>query len=138
MDVTDFLQLHLANSNAVDSLWNIYITLHLALIGALYAFEKLQHLSRKEYAVFAVAYLAYSYINARAKWEAYRLLAAIEEKTQELVIAEDSTSSFSMYYAELDYGGREYVMLIIHICSAFFLAWIAREKYRNYEKAKSD
>ena len=122
-DSVTLINLFIATCNQIDSLWQFFVTVHLALVAALYGIERLRRLKNLEIIIFSTAYLLFSCINIRAKLDIYRLLIAIDKEI-DINIKESNLEILRRYFSGVEYDDRVLVLLAVHIFSALAIATV--------------
>ena len=115
MDLGDALSVYVATAQNIDSLWNFFITIHLALLGGYFYFK--DHLNYAVGLIIGISYVVFAIINARAKYLVYKFLEAL---TNDIATLSQQTGleHVSHFFRTIDYSDRAVIALIIHAVTA--------------------
>ncbi len=130
------IDLFIATGDQLDSLWQFFVTVHLALIASLYGIERLNHLKNIEVILFSLAYLVFSLINVRAKHDSYNLLISLENIITKVTLSGKYTE-LQDYFNDLVYSDRLIILWGVHFFSAIAIYAILRTR-KNHENLENN
>jgi hypothetical protein len=89
MSVYELLDVLASNYAKIDGLWNFFITIHLAILGALFLMPR--RVSLPERGVALLAYAAFSFVNRSALIDSYDYQRTVLNEIARLKVAPDQT-----------------------------------------------
>ena len=123
----ELFQLFSMSGQKLDALWEFFVTIHLAIFGALFLFHKIK---RHQIIILIISYLTFSLINIRAKIHEYDIYKSflIELKSNNL----DATPAIKKFILNYSVDDRVIITVTIHLLALLFLLYLLKEsKTRN-------
>lgn len=126
----------IAIGDQIDSLWQFFVSVHLAIIASLYGIERLNNLRTIETILFGFGYIIFSLINMRAKQQAYGLLINIENEINSSSSGLSIYPFLSEYFSNSSYDDRLLILWIVHAFAGISIVIILlfRHPSRRVEK----
>lgn len=121
MDVSEFVNSYVATGQKIDSLWNFYVTVHIA-IASLLLLSRGRKINGLIVLVLTVGYLGFSFINWRAKEIEYTLMQALIEAITSM---DTQSVVLNNFFDEQNYSDRSMINIGIHVFSIFSIAIVA-------------
>lgn len=133
MNQHDLLQLFIAAGAPIDTAWNMFIVVHITLLGGIYAMKR--RMTGLERIFVALLYSVFAYINWKALTGAYALYDTI---LLDIRAAGQGASLYrhtSEFLAAYSLGDRAILVAIVHACAwVLVMAFIATEKLMPHKK----
>lgn len=116
MELHELISLFSQAGQKLDSLWQFFVTVHLAIYGALFVFHKM-----KGHQIFItiISYSAFSAINLRAKIEEYLLYKAFLDEIKD--VSKDKLVYVNEFFSQYNIDDRFWITYSVHIVSFIFL-----------------
>jgi len=130
MNLFELMQIFSMSSGKIDSLWEFFVTVHLAIFGGLFIYKKLK---TDQLCIALISYIAFSLINLRAKIQEYKLYESLlfEIKGMKFQQIQNLNNFFSNY----DISDRFLITYAVHIFSFVAFLYLL---YRSLDKINSD
>jgi hypothetical protein len=113
------MQLFSLSGQKIDALWQFFVSIHIAIYGALFVFHRIKV---HQIVVSVILYIAFSIVNIRAKANEYELYEALLNEIKDNNIKGNiHLNSFISNYSVDD---RIMITIIIHIVSFVFLIYL--------------
>ena len=138
MPAESILESIIAIGDKIDTLWNMFIGIHIAILGYFYVSKELPSPYHKF--VGSIAYLLFSIINLNALNSTYRFLGAMvdEYKMRYIETTEVTGPHLKNILLNMDYSNRYIVVYSIHLLAAslVFMSFFLSKKLNilNTEK----
>jgi len=131
MNSSELVQAFMVSDQKIDSLWNFFVTVHMAIYGFLFFIKRLKV---RHLIISSVAYLGFTIINLRAKLDAYNLHEALLLDIKKLGIK--SADNLYFFMTHYDIGDRAGIVWGVHIFSlcAFLYLLCALNKFKAHEE----
>lgn len=117
MNVQDLIQQFIAAGTPIDTAWNMFIFVHITLVGGIYAMKRKMTLLERFFVT--LFYSAFGWLNWSGLTASYKLYSAL------LVDIRAAGKGASLYNATLDFlsthstGDRTLLVTIVHVS-----AWV--------------
>ena len=121
MNLIDLLQIFSMAGEKLDALWNFFVTVHLAIYGALFVFHKMKP---HQMWITVVSYVAFSAINFRAKYFEYRLYGALLDEIRRLDLNSKDLRHLSAFFSQYSIDDRVFIAASVHIIALVFLVFL--------------
>ncbi|MGH1377576.1 MAG: hypothetical protein ACRBB3_02025 [Alphaproteobacteria bacterium] len=128
MNTSEKLEYYIMVGDQINTLWEFFVSIHLAIIVASYAIRKAD-IGKIEYSILIISYLSFSAINWRAKYNAYTLLSAIKNSKTD---KNEASLPIDLFFNGMYFDDRYAIITIIHIFSIIFMGilfWIRHNKH---------
>ncbi len=126
-------ELYIMAGDQLDSIWQFFVAVHLAIIGVLFGLESFRNLRKREFIILGASYLLFSFINCRAKIISYGLLESLVNEINLSITVK--TKFLSGYFLEQNFstgvGDRVSMVIVVHILSAIIIGYLYFFKSRN-------
>lgn len=122
----------------IDQLWNIFLTVHIALFASVYALWR--RLDFRHFVMIGVGYCAFTYLNLSGLLSYYSILDRLIVDAKKAAPHIDSDTL--KVIASLDYANRPIVITIIHtsmflIVAMLLISYILASYRRTLGKAST-
>jgi hypothetical protein len=122
MSIYELLDLLASNYQKIDTLWQFFIWIHLAILGALFLMPR--RVSMPERAVAFIAYGAFVYVNRSALVDTYEYHAVLLKEIARLkVTAQDTGGLLVQQIAGFDLQAKIAFLAWSHYVAAGFVAF---------------
>lgn len=134
MEANDLLDSFLVAEQNIDSLWQFFVSVHLAIFGAFFTIKTIR---RHQLSIFIASYILFTIINIRAKINEYLLYTSIAKELQTKL---DANSEILNFYNNFDTSDRILILYTIHIISFIFILILSykliqsQQHYNNLTK----
>jgi len=129
----DAIDVTIQLGNTVNTLWTIYLTVLVAIAGAL-LFSSAR-LTTSQKVVATVSFLLFAFINWRILFETYSLLiAAIDEMKAQVPSAELKSTAFEKAISSVSFSSGIWLPTVFHVvlgAAVLFLIWINPQSPRR-------
>ena len=133
----ELFELFVISGQKIDALWEFFVTIHIAIVGALLFLNPTRFRKIKAYpmVVLAISYASFTLINIRAKIEEYQFFLATISDLKNRTL--HSLNGLKGYVFQYDPDDRIVISIVVHALSFFFIAgWLfCLEKNKNGEKS---
>ena len=119
MDTFELFEILIQTGQKLDSLWEFFVTIHVAIIGALFIFHQMIF-SQKIITTFA--YLTFTGINLRAKIEEYELYVASLKDLKGLDLS--GTAHLAEFVSQYELNDRIMISWLVHGISLLILLYL--------------
>lgn len=133
MNQHDLLQLFVAAGTPIDTAWNMFIVVHITLLGGIYAMKR--RMTGLERLFVAILYSVFAYINWKALTGAYALYDTILMDIRAMGQGPSLYRHTIEFLGTFSLGDRAVLVIVVH-ASAWLLvmAFIATEKLMPHKK----
>ncbi len=132
MEYKDLLQIYLMSGQKIDSLWEFFVTIHLAIFGIFFLIERVKN---NHIIIFYVSYILFAVINLRAKIYEYNFIISIYSELKE---STHNLTSISKYFLSHQFTDRIFVTLFVHIFAFLCVSLILFMQWQKNKKAKCE
>jgi hypothetical protein len=115
MSEFEILQLFFFSGQKIDTLWQFFVTVHLAVIGGIFAFK---HLDLYQRIMIIASYTIFSLMNLRAKYHEYRIYCSIIDDIKNNFQNQTEVNAYIYMYTASD---RISITITVHLISIFFV-----------------
>lgn len=122
MELFELIQLFSISGQKLDALWQFFVTVHLAIFGALFVFHKMK---KHQIVISIISYFTFSLINLRAKIQEYLFYESIIDAIKK--VDKKSISSIDSYFSQYNVDDRIIITIIIHFVSLLFLLYLLKK-----------
>lgn len=119
MELFELLQIFSMAGQKIDALWEFFVTVHLAIFGALFMFHKMK---THQLVITLISYIAFSIINLRAKIEEYELYKSILLEIKK--IDKQRLMQLSSFFSGYNVDDRIIVVYTVHIIAFGFFSFL--------------
>jgi len=126
MNSPELIQAFIATGQKLDALWEFFVTVHLAMYGALFFLKSL----RAEHVFISfVAYLFFTWINLRAKLNEYELYNALLSDIKALGVGE--ANNLAAFINGYHVDDRAFIVCLVHALSLAAFSYLVFSINRN-------
>lgn len=129
MEIKDLLEIYTLTAQNIDSLWEFFVTVHMALFAAFFYLHKVE---KYQLSIFFVSYVAFTLINIRAKINEYKAYNSIIEDMKDMCV--NNTTHVCGFFNDYSPNDRINITVLVH--SAAFLA-VLFLSYKAWDSIKS-
>lgn len=134
MSSAEIVELFVIVGSRLDALWEFFVTVHLAVAAAVLGIERLSKPRTCEYTLLSVAYLAFSWINLRAKLAAYQLLVSVEQEAAS-ILSGAQLENLHRLFLESEFDDRTAIAYTVHVATIVFIVILGFEKQARQKAA---
>lgn len=119
MEMKDLLEAYTLSAQNIDSLWEFFVTVHMALFGAFFYLHKVE---KYQLFIFMISYILFTLINIRAKITEYNFYNSIINDTSSKCNDNSHLCNFFHNYSPDD---RIHITIAVHILAFIAVSYLS-------------
>ena len=119
MELYELLDLYMSSGQKLDALWQFFVSIHIAIFGALFLFHKMKIY---QIIISLMSYIGFSIINIRAKIYEYEFYASITKEIKDKNL--DSLKYVNQFFNQYIVDDRIMITVVVHIFSFLCLSYL--------------
>lgn len=129
MNYYELMQLGILCGQEIDTSWNFFISIHMAIFGAILISNNLRRISMLQKFILYSSYLLFTVVNVRSKINSYKLYCAIfyDLNKADSKIGEGVKN----YIVNVDFDDRITICVIIHVFALLIFSFLLFYKGNN-------